>query len=277
MIIDGLTISFDPIPSLLQEELSIKDFDTYLLLLERVQTKPKGICGEIEALHTTYPHIPEISNLLSYAYILHKEIAKAEALIKQAYHSHPDYLFAKLNYADLCLRKKQLDTVFQIFPSFDLKKLFPGRTTFHFTEYRGLQVLAAHTLLAQKKRDQALVHYHKAYSVDPAHPSVIFLEKKLSSPLKSQLQSSLRRKIALLTPLALTAARLLSQVCPRRRQPNPLAGSGKSSSLVRLTGSPALHFEASLKLLVSSQSSIFRARRILQQALKKVAQFFRIS
>ena len=60
----------------------------------------------------------------------------------------------------------------------------------------------------------------------------------------SQLQNSPPRKIVLLTPLALAAARLLSQVCPRRRQPNPLAGSGKGSS----------------------KSSIFHVRGVLQLA-----------
>ena len=65
----------------------------------------------------------------------------------------------------------------------------------------------------------------------------------------SQLQNFPRRKIALSTSLALAAARLLSQVCPSRRQPNPPVGSGKGSS----------------------KSSIFRAREILQLAqMKKI-------
>ena len=55
------------------------------------------------------------------------------------------------------------------------------------------------------------------------------LHKDLQVGMMSQFQNLALHKIALLPPLAPTAAFLLSQVCIRRRRPN-LSGSGKGSA-----------------------------------------------
>ena len=56
---------------------------------------------ELERLVTTYPHIPTFANHLSIAYLAAGNQEQATALVREAYRRHPQYLFAKVNYANL--------------------------------------------------------------------------------------------------------------------------------------------------------------------------------
>ena len=164
---------------------------TFVAFLHKAQLEPKKYLNAVFQMKQEHPLNPLVDNLLAFVYINTKQIKKAETLIEESYYHHPQYLFARINYADQCLRKKNLTKIPTIFPSFDLKTLFPDRTRFHVSEYRGLMVLACRYYRQTKQKDLARTFYEKAYKVDPAHPSVISLEKKsILSPLKSLLNLS---------------------------------------------------------------------------------------
>jgi hypothetical protein len=107
-------------------------------LYELAQRDPTQAIPELERLMTTYPHIPTFANHLSIAYLAAGDQEQATALVREAYRRHPRYLFAKVNYANLCLQHREIEKVPGIFDhTFDLKQLYPHRTRFHVSEFTG--------------------------------------------------------------------------------------------------------------------------------------------
>lgn len=151
----------------------------YLQLFENAQSNPKKTLPLIQAFAEKNPDMPQANNLLAYALIRTKKVKKAEELIVNTYQKHPDYLFGKINYADLCLRKKRISEIPQIFSSFDLSQLYPEKKQFHFSEFRGFMVVMGFYHLALGQRKAAETYYTLAVKADPLHPGVEALEKKL--------------------------------------------------------------------------------------------------
>lgn len=172
-------ISLDPMPSTLEKRLSKQELKTYIHLLEQAQYYPHKVFDEIKTFYENHPDLPEALNLLTYLYIQKKQLAKAEELTEENYKKNPDYLFARINYADQCLRKKQPAKVAEIFPSFDLKELYPKREMFHFAEFRGFMVMLGFYHLALKNKKKAKECLELALQADPDHSSVKLLQKKL--------------------------------------------------------------------------------------------------
>jgi tetratricopeptide (TPR) repeat protein len=182
LIIDGFEILFSSQPSQISSTLNRQDQNTYFSLFESNQTSAKLCLEKAEALKKKYPNIPEIDNLLTYLLTQNKRIDEAEKLIEEGYKKYPEYFFAKINYADQLLRKKKHHKIQDVFPSFNLQDLYPTKNKMHYSEYRSFNVLLSHYFLACKNREKAIQFYRKAYYVDPAHPTIIGIEKKLYPP-----------------------------------------------------------------------------------------------
>src|SRR5262249_22579362 len=104
-------------------------------LYELAQRNPRQVIPELERLMTTYPHIPMFANHLSIAYLAAGDQEQATAMVREAYRRHPQYLFAKVNYANVCLQQGESEKVPSIFDyAFDLKQLYPHRKRFHVSE-----------------------------------------------------------------------------------------------------------------------------------------------
>lgn len=172
-------ISFDSMPEELKKKLSEQELKRYLELLQVCQQKPKAVYKEVQAFCEKHAEVAEVANLLTFAHIQNHKIFEAETLIKETYHRHPDYLFAKINYADQCIRKKKLDKVAEIFETFDLQTLCPDREVFHTSEFRGFMIMMAYYRIAKKEKELALPYFQMARQIEPSHPSVLHLEKKL--------------------------------------------------------------------------------------------------
>jgi len=136
-------ISFDAMPEELKKTLSEKDLKRYLELLQMCQLKPRAVYKEVKTFCEERSAIPEVANLLTFAHIQNHRIVEAENLIKETYLNNPDYLFAKINYADQCVRKKNLDEVEKIFGTFALKDLCGDREMLHTSEFRGFMIMMA--------------------------------------------------------------------------------------------------------------------------------------
>jgi tetratricopeptide (TPR) repeat protein len=177
--IKGYEVFFEPLdnpyPSAIPKNLK----KTYLELLQEAQVSPKGCLEKVLCLKKQVPASPEIDNLLTYLYIQHRKLPEAEKLIEEGYKKYPDYFFAKINFADQLLRKKQYPKVAQIFPSDELKDSSSHRTQYHVTEYRSFMVLKSRYYLAVGQRSKALEFYQNAHLADPAHTTVMALEKVL--------------------------------------------------------------------------------------------------
>ena len=136
----------------------------------------------LEALHRKYPRITEVANLLTFTYLLRRKIKKAEKLIELNYQNNPTDLFARINYADQCLRKKKAEKLPLIFnPHFDLKELYPNKEIFHSSEISGFTNLMSFYYLETGDLQKAKDYYTISVKVDPYAKSLNYLEKRLFS------------------------------------------------------------------------------------------------
>ncbi|MGL5263929.1 MAG: hypothetical protein ACRDAI_05065 [Candidatus Rhabdochlamydia sp.] len=149
----------------------------------QIQENPEKYLAALETFYKENPDVPEVVNLLTFAYLQLKKIKLAEELVKINYEMHPSYLCAKINYADQCLRHKNPQEIPVIFNhKRDLLELYPERSTFHYSEFRGFMVCMGFYHLACKDRIYANKHSSCAEEVDPLHPGVIALKKALKRP-----------------------------------------------------------------------------------------------
>src|SRR5437667_6894279 len=67
-------------------------------------SRPAKAVPELERWIERYPDVAKLYNFLCLAYQGVGDTANAERIARENYRRHPDYLFAKLNYADFCLK-----------------------------------------------------------------------------------------------------------------------------------------------------------------------------
>ncbi len=178
----GAKISFKTDHTQLKAALSHHELSHFLDLYEQAQDTPKATLPKLLEFAAAHPNLPVVSNLLTYVYIRMRKVKKAHKLIEETYRSHPDYLIARVNYADLLLRRKQWKQVPLLFEgTFDLSQLYPTKRIFHYSEFRGFMIAMGFYHHAIGARERALECYRLAVLADPHHSSVISLEKKLFS------------------------------------------------------------------------------------------------
>jgi len=152
-------------------------------LYELALHHPTQAIPELERLVTTYPHIPMLSNYLSVAYLHSGDLEKTDACVREAYRRHPQYLFAKVNYANLCLQHGESEKVPGIFDhAFDLKQLYPHRTRFHVSEFAGFAGVMCRYCCAIGEQDTALLYYQMLKQVAPKHPMTKHAKRALYPP-----------------------------------------------------------------------------------------------
>lgn len=107
-------------------------------LHDLIQKNPKKAIPELEKLLKEFPNLPQIYNFLSSAYSAVGKESKSLNLVKLNYAMNPNYFFAKLNYAEMCLQKGMLDSVKSMFNGcFDISESFSNRKKFHISEAVG--------------------------------------------------------------------------------------------------------------------------------------------
>ena len=152
-------------------------------LYELAQHDPLRAIPELERLVTTYPHIPTFSNHLSMAYLAAGDQEQATALVREAYRRHPQYLFAKVNYANLCLQQGEIGKVPGIFDhACDLQQLYPHRTRFHVSEFTGFAWVMCRYFCAINEREIAVLYYRMLKQVAPRHPMTKHAKRSLYPP-----------------------------------------------------------------------------------------------
>ena len=163
------------LPSQVQERID----DLY----ELAQHDPTQAIPELERLIATYPHVPTFYNYLSIAYLAAGDQEQATALVREAYRRHPQYLFARVNYANLCLQQREIGKIPGIFAhTFDLKQLYPHRTRFHVSEFTGFAWVMCRYFCAIGERETAALYYQMLKHVAPRHPMTKQAKRSLSPP-----------------------------------------------------------------------------------------------
>ncbi|MCP5504556.1 MAG: hypothetical protein H7A41_05315 [Chlamydiales bacterium] len=174
------TITWKQDLSHLKKSFSEEDLATFLDLYAKASENPRKVKKEVEIFKEKHPDHPEVLNLLTYLYLSCRKVRKADRLIEENYAKNPDYLFAKINFADLCLRQKKPQIIPDIFnKKFNLRELYPDKKMFHISEFRGFMVLMGFYHLSMGNKEAAEGYHYLAERVDPNHPGTKILEKKL--------------------------------------------------------------------------------------------------
>ncbi|MCI5144728.1 MAG: hypothetical protein D3923_04195 [Candidatus Electrothrix sp. AR3] len=162
-------VTYDPIEGEpLPEEVENQKEELHDLLL----VNPKEAILLLKPLKEKYSDVPLLYNWLSAAFSANGQEEVAESIAKENYEKNPYYLFAKLNYAEFCLKRGEFDEVSRIMEGkFDLKLLYPERDTFHITEAVGFMSIAGKYFIAKEMIESAQICYQALMEIAPDHPS----------------------------------------------------------------------------------------------------------
>jgi len=136
VVFSEYSITDEPIehPSIKRLPKMVKDEIETLANL--IQSDPRKAISRLEELIGEYPLVPHFGGYLAVAHsTLSNGEEKAYELVIENYNKFPDYLFAKLHYAELCINRNEFNKIPIIFDNkFTLTSLYPDRNTFHTTE-----------------------------------------------------------------------------------------------------------------------------------------------
>jgi len=141
-------------------------------LHHQAQAHPSDAIPELIDWIERYPNVVQFSNFLVVAYTLSGQKEKADAQTEENYRRHLDYLFARVQYGEMCLERGELDRIPEIFDGkYDLKMLYPNRNKFHVTEVTAFMGLMGAYFVAVGKRDVAQRYHDGLVQLDPEGPA----------------------------------------------------------------------------------------------------------
>lgn len=149
-------------------------------LYDLAQNNPRAAIERLETLKESYPHTAPIYNYLAIAYSRDGDSEKVKEIAVENYKKHPSYLFAKINYAEICLRENKIEEIPEIFENqTDLEMLYPKRKLFHITEVIGFIGIMGLYRVKKGEIRLAETYYNLLKTNDPAHPLTITLGRMI--------------------------------------------------------------------------------------------------
>lgn len=134
-----VTLSAAALPEFAQSPAEQAELDAVLALLELEEIPAPDLADLPRRLQENidrWPHNPVFYNYLIEAFELQENQDQADETSRALYAAFPDYLAAKISYANLLLRQNQLDQVPAVFDHhYHLGAVYPNRAAFHITEY----------------------------------------------------------------------------------------------------------------------------------------------
>ncbi len=180
-------ITYDALPHESIEKLPIPVQDRAEELHELAQTQPLRVIAPLLDLIEKYPDVPVFYNYLTAVYEMTGQRKKTAAIIEKAYQKHPDYIFAKTNYAIQCLRNKTPEKISDIFDhKLNLKLLYPHRQVFHIAEFASFKTVMVLYHLAIGQREVAKKYFKILQELEPNH--------YLTKTVRDQLYPNIFRK-----------------------------------------------------------------------------------
>ena len=156
----------------------VKDRIDYLY--HNLSRRAHEMIPELLALREQYPEIQQFSNYLTAAYANTGQKDKVEQLVQQNYERDPTYLFARIHYAELCLRRGDFEKVAEIFDNkFNLKLLYPRRKSFHISEAVGFFGVIGPYFFMTGEREAAEGVYEALKTIDPRNMATRRLKRQL--------------------------------------------------------------------------------------------------
>lgn len=174
-------ITYDPIQDKNYNKLPdhIKDqIDKFYYLVQK-NPDPATIF-DLENLIEKFPNIPMLYNYLSIAYSRLKNREKFLEIVERNFRMNPDYLFARLNYAEVCIQRGDYGKISEIFDhKFDLQLLYPKREKFHISEVANFMGIMGIYFFKMGKKEIAENHYKILAEIADDYPITKKLHKQL--------------------------------------------------------------------------------------------------
>jgi tetratricopeptide (TPR) repeat protein len=132
-----LEIVYGPLPRPAHAHLSPEIREAMPALHALVREDPRAAVTELRAWIAREP-LPLFFNWLGGAYSALGDIKGVEETVHENYQRNPQYLFARVNYAELCLRDGDLDGAREALGGgLDIRALLGGRKRIHVSEFTG--------------------------------------------------------------------------------------------------------------------------------------------
>lgn len=149
---------------------------------------PQRAIPRLRELVEKYPDAGTLMNWLCMAYVRVDRDAEAEALAEENLRRHPDYLFARLNWAQMLLRNGRAEEVPAVFGGkFDLREMYPHRDVFHETEVLSFLGVLAEYFLAVGALKAASDCVHKLTVAVPDAPDLEPLAARVAAAVMVRL------------------------------------------------------------------------------------------
>lgn len=159
---------------------------------------PREAIAELEDLIERHPGVPTLRNYLTIAYSAAGDRERAYREIEEAVRRHPDYLFARLNHAELCISRGDLAKAAELLggPARDLRALYPHRERFHISEYVAFTYTVGRYHLEAGDRAAAERAYERLVAVAPDERSTMRLHELLYHRPTSSVRGLLGRLLS---------------------------------------------------------------------------------
>ena len=188
-----LEIVHGPLEQPWHSRLSRETRDALPGLHALVRDDPRSAVTELRAWIEREP-LPMFFNWLSMAYSSLGDHQGMEAAIRENYRTNPQYLFARLNYAELCLRDGDLDGAREALgPGFDIRALLGGRRRVHVSEVAGYFYAVGLYHIEAGDRDAAEKVYELLKEAAPGERPTEELRRRLHPRLRDLLFTRRRR------------------------------------------------------------------------------------
>lgn len=185
-------ITYDAIEDKSLKKLPANIRDNIKELHDSTFKRPQEIIPELKNLIEKYPKVPVLQNYLSAAYFTIGDFDNANKIVIENYERHPNYLFAKINYAQICLQNKEFDKIPEIFDNkFDLKALYPKRNKFHYTEFVSFMYTICQYFIGICEWKDADVYYKILKKIAPWNKKTRMLKRILYPSIFKRLRKKL--------------------------------------------------------------------------------------
>ena len=196
--LSSMEIVYDPMTSPYTEgyaddRTAVEDAlnDMYELALE----KPEKAIPELRQLVEKYPRHPTFLNYLIVALKNTDQSDEVDRLTRQMYQNFPEYLYARINYADLLMDDEKPEEAFDLFDrQYSLDRVYPDRQTFHYTEVLTYYGFLARYSLSVGEPDKAASYVQAMYLIDEDHMQTTVTERMVGAELLSRAIGKLARE-----------------------------------------------------------------------------------
>lgn len=142
----------------------------YVELVELAKLATDAAIAKLLMLSRRHPGVVVLNNLLAAAYARRGKMNDAMTVVEQNYKLNPQYLFGRIQYAQMCLATGRVHAVPAIFDHhFDLKLLYPTRTKYHISEFTAFLAVVAEYHLATGNLKAAQGAYQTLAKIAPDH------------------------------------------------------------------------------------------------------------